>query len=406
MHRLCQSQDEAEQWTKDLEKNDIEDAYLALLLPSLPNLKHLKLFVPHTLYVCNLIERIVKREKPFHEPQSRVLSSLETIVYDYDETPYGHYNYLAPEFLHLPSLREFYGHSIGRLDSHIANGLSPMLRPACISFPHLDMLECNLKLQDLTILLQSFKQLKSFVYRTGYWSLEVCSYTIRDIQRALKASAHSLEKLWLDYKAPSKYWPVARNCLSSMTSPGLSEFRALRKLRIGMWMLFGEPHIKGRDKEIDPEENAIAASMVNNFDVASLLPPSIEVIYISFSKKRAKFLIAALERFLAQKSRRGCLPNLKCITFEDFPWGDEKNRSSLVFNYSRLDIIAQEAQVEVRRIKEPHSVDYAVDERRLGHERRAAWAWEIAHEDLSDKTGSLLYENTEDLCSPDCVGTR
>lgn len=330
--RSSLSQEEQEKWTGSLENGD-QDAYVALLLSSLPNLERLDLVLPALLEDC--FKKVVnsaamKRNENLFQPQ-QAFSSLRVVVNDCDRNVQYASPKLLSEYLRLPSLREFYGRKIRSHCEEASDGLAT-LEPATVPLVHLELRNSKLNMIDMTNILRAFKHLKTFVYEVGWGVPTYSTFSTPEIGKALSWTESSLENLWLDCKGTWNCCFLAGHVAHVKT---LSSFKVLKNLRVDMYILFGDEGFG--ISPVGPDRPG------NTHDLVSILPASIETLYFSHTKRRMKVLTSALEKLL--QAKESCTPKLRRIAFEaDITGMDD------AFDYSRLDFLAGEGGVEIAKI--------------------------------------------------------
>lgn len=333
------SEEEEKEWLESLEVEGVEDAYLALLLRSMPNLERLELVVPGVCILDegsqNMYSGKVFRGIPWIDvPQ---FQALRVVVNNCCDFKYGTSADLMATFLKLPSLREFYGQRIGSSDFD-ENETLAQLEPASSPLTRLEVRQCKFNAPDLSRMLGAFKNLRTFVYVLGFAHLSYCQYSTPDIRNALRPTEGSLENLCLDYQPGSAYWYGA-----NLSPVSLSSFKVLKNLKVGMYVFFG-PRLEESEDEEDLDNTEINAeqggNLTNLANLANLLPLSIETLYISNTNRRIRILTAALERLLQQK--RLATPKLRRVAFEAYITGNDEK-----FDFSPLKSLAREADVKI-----------------------------------------------------------
>ena len=304
-------------------KNGDKNAYVALLLSSLPNLERLELVVPTISPDCfgTLVQKAAKRERLFHIQPA--FSSLRVLVHHCYYDPYSTLPKLLSDYVRLPSLRTFCGHKFGSCnepDKDLA-----ALEPATLPLVHLELRSTKLSAIDLTNMLRAFKHLKTFVYELDVGRIHTHDSMIQLLE-ALSLTEDTLENLWLDCEEEHYF----SNNLSQahLSQRTLFNFKALRNLRVGMYTYFGVPRIDGQG--LTP-------------DLATLMPASIETLYFSYTRGIVNVYTSALEKLL--QAKESCTPKLRRIAFKADVTGEDED-----FDYSRLDFLAGEVGVEIRKI--------------------------------------------------------
>ena len=321
------SHEEQEQWIRSLERN-VEDAYLTLLLSSLPNLERLDLMLPG-LYADRfekLIQNAAKTKNVFHTHSA--FSQLRVVINNCIDHIYGSSPTLLSGYLQLPSVREFYGQNVGSYDDEAHTGLAT-LESASHPLVHLELRESRLNATDLTNLLRACKNIKTFVYELGWGHINWPMYSTPELGKALSWIDTSLENLGLDYEGECYF--SSDDDLSPIGT--LSNFKRLKNLRAGTYVFFGEESFAWA--ETGGEQRTL--------NLASLMPASIETLYFSHTEGMVHALTRSLEKLL--QAKESCTPKLRRITFEADITGED-----CAFDYSRLDFLAKEVGVDVTKI--------------------------------------------------------
>ncbi len=388
VRKISQCSEEEEVWIDDLKTGGDEDAYLCLLLPSLPNLERMDLFVPENPEVSIfkiIMDRILSREKPFDlEP---AFSSLRVIVNNCSADKYGEPPDLISSFLKLPSLQEYYCLRIGSGNRMINEGLT-QLKTASSSLTHLEVRECKFNARDLRNLLRAMQNLRTFVYELGWSYVSSCDYSTPGLRRALAWTEASLENLWLDYLPGPSYWTGDfLDDHSPMFS--LSSFECLKNIKVGMYVFFGVVDVYSSGLENTEVDIGDGNNIIN---LANILPASAETLYVSHTNGRIRLLTQALERLLEQKG--SSTPRLMRIAFEAYITGNDEK-----FDFSRLDPLGEEANVRIDRIDGTalpanNGVGWecssGVHDRGQGMDGSLKWAAEVA---IVRKSGVPVYIN-------------
>lgn len=391
VHKFSQSSQEVEEWIDDLKIGGDEDAYLSLLLPSLPNLERVDLLVPElpavsTKYFSKIImDRIPSREQPFDiEP---AFSLLRVMINNCNADKYGEPPDLISSFLKLPSLREYYCQQVGSDDEN-TNECLAQLRTASSSLTHLEVRESRFNTADLTNLLRACHDLRTFVYELGWGRVSSCDYSTPGLRQALARTEASLENLWLDYLPGPSYW-LGAGIDDCSPIGSLFSFECLKNIKVGMYVFFG-----GADNNISDLENAEVdiEDGDKTINLANILPASIETVYFSHTNGRVRLLTQALELLLEQK--QSSTPELRRIAFEAYITGNDEK-----FDFARLDALSVGVSVRIDRIdgtaipatnEAGWEFSPGVDDRGQGMDGSLDWAAEVA---VVKETCSPVYVN-------------
>lgn len=352
VRRSSHSEDEESMWFEALTHYPNEDALLALLLPSLPNLNRLDLMVPASgaEYYEKMFRRAVAKEKPFDVQPA--FSSLRVIVNNCDDTRYGTSPDLMSNYLQLPSLQEFYGQNVYSEEGLPHTSLT-RLETASVLLTRLEIRRSRFNEDDLMNMFRSFKNLTTFVYNLGWVHISHCNYSASALRKALAWVEHSLENLWIDSECEKFFW--TEDDLTPISS--LASFKILKNIRLGMYIFSAESDSSNGVKG-DTEADAADGDASN---LANLLPRSLETIYFSHTNSRLRVLTKALENWLQQKE--SSTPELKRIAFEAYNTANKEK-----FDFSQLDLLAKQAGVTVDKFDDSASIDY-------GNSR---WKYDIA----------------------------
>ena len=328
--RSSLSQEQQKVWM-GLLKNGDKNAYAALLLSSLPNLERLELVVPTLSTDCfgKLVQKAAKRERLFHIQPA--FSSLRVLVHHCYYDPYSTSPKLLSDYLRLPSLRTFCMHnfvSCNQPDKDLA-----ALEPATLPLVHLELRSTKLTAIDLTNMLRAFKHLKTFVSGLDVGRIHTHDYSMVQLFEALSLTKDTLENLWLGC-GEELYFSHNRSP-TNLSQRTLFNFKALRNLRVDMYIYLGVPRTGAT--WVGADGQGVTP------DLATLMPASIETLYFSQTRGMIHVLTRALEKLL--QAKESCTPKLRRIAFKADVTGVDKD-----FDYSHLDFLAGEAGVEIRKI--------------------------------------------------------
>ncbi len=379
VHKFSDSIDEEEEWMKDFTISSDENAYLCLLLPSLPNLERIDLFIPErpdkfTPYFAKImLDRIPSRKQPFDiEP---AFSSLTVMIDNGGTRMFDETLVLIPSFLRLPSLRELYCQKVDIDHLGQMAGLS-QLKTASSSLTHLEIRASSLSNEYLTNLLRACPKLRTFVYELGFQDSSFYKHSALELRQALVSTEANLENLWLDYEPGPSLWK--RDDINRyLPMSSLSNFECLKNIKVGLYIFFGlagisRTGLQNTEMSIRDHNDII--------DLANILPASIETLYFAHTNGRIRLLTQALEKLLKQKSLS--MPRLRRIAFEAYITGNEEE-----FDFSRLDALGEEAGVRIDRIDGtalPSTSEYGweytpgIDYKGQGMDGSLKWAAEVA----------------------------
>jgi hypothetical protein len=208
-HEASLSEKEAMTWERDLKKEN-PDAWIALLLILLSNLRRLEIQFPErSTYVPQVILRAAAGQ--FRMP---VLQRLEEVIVSAAFEPYGLVTSLVLPFTGLPALRSVFTDALFDGESGVAIGSSPI--------KHLSIGACRGGLKSLGELIRICPNLES--YRHGYFPFNVWTPPSINplIYPAVLQAKGTLKRLWLDIELePEMEEPIW---------PSFIEFKALQFL--------------------------------------------------------------------------------------------------------------------------------------------------------------------------------
>ncbi|KAL8717251.1 MAG: hypothetical protein Q9225_005492 [Loekoesia sp. 1 TL-2023] len=204
----------------------------------------------------------------------------------------------------------------------------------------LELRHCALGEWEVEAFLCSCTSLKTFVYDFERCVLDYGSdetdLSMPGLEKALSATEATLESLWVDCADVLRGDIARADDCARMSS--LSQFKALKNLKIGMFVVFG---VHAMDDGFSQNENHLDDSELPV--LAHLLPQSLETIYISHTNGRLGILVRALENLLLVKL--SCMPRLKSIAFEAFLTGNDQAPT-----LKKLHDLAVAADVEIRTL--------------------------------------------------------
>ncbi|KAL9079596.1 MAG: hypothetical protein Q9157_001533 [Trypethelium eluteriae] len=300
----AQSKEEESQWLEDASEQAHEDCILSLLLPTLTNLRSIDIEMPvQPVYVPRQLERIGRGEHPFDRKPT--FSKLTDILIAHDDSKYGLYTSSIGCAFSLPAIQNIYLHRIGSSDGpdpadeiaaslqNIADGSSTVIS--------IDMHDCRLSSGDFARVMRAPKALTSFCYELGWGHLSYTACRFPEMRAELERHRTTLRHLWLDYVPDGIEW-LTDGDAGDDTTPmdSFAGFSALRRIKIGMVMMFGE----------NPEEDLpeYADRLVK------ALPVQIEYVKITRAEDGPDVIVAALEKLILQKG--GKFPELRHVEIE------------------------------------------------------------------------------------------
>lgn len=284
------SKEEEEQWLIDVDRGEA-DAITTLFLPAFVKLEKLDLLLSdNQKYFDRMLERVLRKEKPFD--QKPAFQHLRDVMHTHDNDTYG----LLPKYLSLftflPAIRAVFGYCLESSTEDDNLQIHDTLRSLCTpsSLSHLELRDCRLNTENLTLLLQAPKALKTFIYDISVPAFSFCEVESHKIRNAITPQENFLENLWLEYEDMS-----AGEIMIPMRS--FSSFKCLQILRIEANFLVGN------FDNITPEDNSFSQN--SRCDLIDIFPRTLQTLQIMRCNDQ---VIRALEELILQKSAQ--VPNL------------------------------------------------------------------------------------------------
>jgi hypothetical protein len=240
-------------WKKELRHRDNYDAWLALLLYILPNLRIMEwLWVEsRTRYAAKLVDEVILRRDQFEG--SGPLGKLEKVFLKGTGRRAGMIGLkkILP-FVYLPSLRVFSAQMVKDFDRFL-----PDITKGTSSVTHLELRQSTTRMgfERLITLCTGLRSFK-YYYEPGPFMFERTATIIAHLQ----ARRDTLETLFLDSDSYSLLQGFERQ---HQWVGSLREFRKLKNLQLQMVQFFHH------DQQLPPRR------------LADLLPPSLETLCIS-----------------------------------------------------------------------------------------------------------------------------
>ncbi|KAI4259405.1 MAG: hypothetical protein L6R42_004590 [Xanthoria sp. 1 TBL-2021] len=308
-------------------ENNNEDALMALLFQSVPNLKAMSIEI-HPIE-AHLFFKVFRRAAAGREhlqvsPPIQSFARLQVVINNCDGSgaeTCGMPTNLLYRYIRLPAIREIY---MSKVESFHAGEdrlfpLAMLKDGSCPTVEHLELRDRN---------------------------------------------TETLTNLWLDYWGDDPYlMPSIGDDLTP--APSLGDFRRLKNLKVGMYVLFGH----GMNFQDPYKEQEIKDSELP--DLGRILPDSLETIYFSHTEGRVGILSEALQRLL--RVRQNCLPKLRKITFEAYQAGVKQTPSLNI-----LKDMAVDAEVQLRIITRADEDDLRMDLGR-GWDGSVTWAGSMSY---------------------------
>lgn len=352
-------------------ENNNEDALMALLFQSVPNLKAMSIEI-HPIE-AHLFFKVFRRAAAGREdlqvsPPIQSFARLQVVINNCDGSgaeTCGMPTNLLYRYIRLPAIREIYMSKVGSFHAG-EDRLFPlaMLKDgSCPTVEHLELRDSKLHSKELKCTLAACCNLRTFVYDVGT-GLGWCHYSLRELGECLLGNTETLTNLWLDYWGDDPYlMPSIGDDLTPV--PSLGDFRRLKNLKVGMYVLFGH----GMNFQDPYKEQEIKDSELP--DLGRILPDSLETIYFSHTEGRVGILSEALQRLL--RVRQNCLPKLRKITFEAYQAGFKQTPSLNI-----LKDMAVGSEVQLRIITRVDEEDLRMDLGR-GWDGSVTWAGSMSY---------------------------
>ena len=253
--RVTRSTDEADFWLDELQIGS-GDAWIALLLTFLPNLRRLEAEFPFGSLWLHYVMRWAATRDVISPPAASFPPISEAYV---DWSPHEICicaEHVMPFFL-LPSMRRFYASD---LDGSVTGGgdelstSTPMHGTSSVT--HIEINGCNGR-WDLFKVIGSCKGLQSFKYNHR----GCLDYKPAELYSALLPMKETLDTIWLDIKGGGIRHDGDHQCDDAL--PSFRDFAVLKTLHLRLGNL---PIFKERESDVS---------------LAQALPPSIETLQIA-----------------------------------------------------------------------------------------------------------------------------
>ncbi|PYH75886.1 hypothetical protein BO82DRAFT_359659 [Aspergillus uvarum CBS 121591] len=311
------SEQEQERWSQDL-ANGVEEAWIALLLPLVGNLRHLRLVYPkNNIYLDRMMQRAVTGERPFHhQPTFRVLRDVSLSHLPDDEDSRGSFmpSQILP-FFQLPSMRTFTADSVvetTRSEESESETADSEYEPVVGSSSISEITLCTSSgSRGMESLIASCSSLKSFKYQHSDSHLLSEGYRPSSFYRSLDTSKHCLQSLWLDNGGTHLPFTVAgANETHDEWLGPLTEYTSLKELRIRL------PNLLDIRYQLDP-----------SCPLTDILPPSLEALYVEGCKENSLTMLVGQLKSVLQK-RKTQFTSLKRLDIEGFFHDEEDEEAS------------------------------------------------------------------------------
>jgi hypothetical protein len=269
---ISHSEEEYAQWEQDLQQ-DVGEAWIALLLPLVRNVQHLRLVYPkENRYLDRMMQRAVQREKPFDtQPAFRALR--EVSLGHLDDTLDSKGTYLPSQvlpFLQLPSMRAITVDSV--IESTPADEQpQPDPSPSPASSVSEIVLNTSSGAKGVTSIVAACSGLRSFKYQHSDDHLLAEGYQPAAFYRSLSASKQTLHTLWLDSCGVHLPFTIAgANQTHDEWFGSLADFTNLKDVRIRL------PNLLDIRYQAEP-----------SVPLAEVLPAGVESLYVEGCKENS-----------------------------------------------------------------------------------------------------------------------
>ncbi|KAF7156663.1 hypothetical protein CNMCM5623_000336 [Aspergillus felis] len=284
---ISQSDEEYVQWEKDLQQ-DVDEAWMALLLPLVTNVQQLRLVYPkENRYLDRMMQRAVQREKPFDsQPAFRALRDVSLGHLDDALDSKGTY---APSqvlpFFQLPSMRAITVDSV--IESTSADE-QPQPEPPASSVSEI-VLNSSSGAKGMTSIVAACSALRSFKYQHSDDHLLAEGYQPAAFYRSLSASKHTLHTLWLDSCGVHLPFTIAgANETHDEWFGSLADFTNLKDVRIRL------PNLLDIRYQAEP-----------SVPLTEVLPAGVESLYVEGCKENSLAMLVNQLGMLLSASHNG-----------------------------------------------------------------------------------------------------
>ena len=287
---ISPTEGEHQQWVQDLQSG-LEEAWIALSLPLVPNLRKLLLVYPRdNKYLDRSLERAAKGEMPFHtQPALRKLREVALSHQEGDADQKG--TFLPAQilpFFQLPSMQVFSADAV--LEASSAEEPQQEQAPEAplpgISSISDITLNTSNGHQGMQRLVESCRELKVFKYQHSDSRFLAEGYQPSAFYQSLAGSKKSLETLWLDTCGEHLPFTVSgANESHDEWFGSLADFTALKDIRIRL------PNLLDIRYQSEP-----------TIALTGCLPASVESLYVEGCKESSlAMLVAQLTKVLNKR---------------------------------------------------------------------------------------------------------
>ncbi|RHZ63763.1 uncharacterized protein CDV56_106236 [Aspergillus thermomutatus] len=291
---VSHSDEEYVQWERDLQQ-DIEEAWIALLLPLVSNVQQLRLLYPkENRYLDRMMQRAVQGEKPFNtQPAFRALRQVSLGHLDDSLDSKGTYlpSQVLP-FFQLPSMRAITADSV--IESTSADEQQTQtqsrIEPSPASSVSEIVLNSSSGAKGMMSIVAACSALRSFKYQHSDGHLLAEGYQPAAFYRSLSASKHTLRTLWLDSCGVHLPFTIAgANETHDEWFGSLADFTNLKDIRIRL------PNLLDIRYQAEP-----------SVPLTEVLPTGVESLYVEGCKENSlAMLVKQLGTLLGSANRSG-----------------------------------------------------------------------------------------------------
>ncbi|GIJ89209.1 hypothetical protein Asppvi_008139 [Aspergillus pseudoviridinutans] len=284
---ISHSDEEYVQWEQDLQQ-DVDEAWIALLLPLVRNVQQLRLVYPkENRYLDRMMQRAVQREKPFDsQPAFRALRDVSLGHLNDTLDSKGTY---APSqvlpFFQLPSMRAV---TVDSVIESTSTDEQPQPEPSVSSVSEI-VLNSSSGAKGMTSIIAACSALRSFKYQHSDGHLLAEGYQPAAFYRSLSASKDTLHTLWLDSCGVHLPFTIAgANETHDEWFGSLADFTNLKDVRIRL------PNLLDIRYQAEP-----------TVPLTEVLPAGVESLYVEGCKENSLAMLVKQLGTLLSASRSG-----------------------------------------------------------------------------------------------------
>jgi hypothetical protein len=287
---ISHSDEEYVQWEQDLQQ-DVEEAWIALLLPLVRNVQQLQLVYPkENKYLDRMMQRAVQREKPF-DTHPAFCALRDVSLGHLDDTMDSKATYAPSQvlpFFQLPSMRAITVDSV--VESTSADEQpQPEQEPSPASSVSEIVLNSSSGARGMTSMVATCPALRSFKYQHSDGHLLAEGYQPAAFYRSLSASKDTLHTLWLDSCGVHLPFTIAgANETHDEWFGSLADFTNLKDVRIRL------PNLLDIRYQAEP-----------SVPLTEVLPAGVESLYVEGCKENSLAMLVTQLGTLFSASRSG-----------------------------------------------------------------------------------------------------